>query len=836
MDQELEVDDMPYPLRQAYIKYDEEKEDFKKLHRLLDAIEVLVKLHTVIILSDYFSRNEPSEMLKGLLAAGLKRPSLGIWWQFARDVSIEMQTQETPFFAEGIEKIVRKKGRLNEAMQGEENLIAFRNRYAHGATPPDEECRADFEKYERIFLETLLQATHFGNLAIVGLKEDGQSIFPRVGEGFSSASQKLESGDENAGKCFLLRKDGARLSLHPLLFLRSEVQLGTGKKRPGFFFYNDLREKEANMLEYENCWHWRDEILHADLMGSYPIDRWKKHTDSEIQATIDRLTESFKGRVREVNQLMEFIARPEGGTMMAWGGPGIGKSALLARLVQALSWSSEERRNENFTGLGTVEKVQVVRYFIRRSGQTNDAEKMLHHLNEELEKFAKTKLQSGRSIREMSDSFRERLRRAKENLRDDQRLVILVDGLDEGSDAKGLLDSLPREVPEKVALIYASREIPEVRSRIWENLDRERRTEMTVNRMGVEEVRALLFDFVDKYRMEEKYVSKVLNTSEGNPLYLKLLCRGLERGDYKLNDALGLPTEIKNLYEDMVKRYAKEYDRTVEYLCLLAQAKFFLSDEVAAELIGCTQHEMEKILSVCRDCLYENPYTENLDDYQLFHESMREYLLDTKSSVCEKWKQKLAEWCDQWKSREKSELSRDYAVKFGVAHALEWRDHLRKSRRIEEASEWESRILAIVENGEFRRELFLRCGHAETMRNNIMTAQGILLRQGGVNERQRNRTRVLKLARIYQEEPITLYGRLLEELEEAGKDGDFEKVAERAQAGINPKQKTMLALRGAWGVKGMRRENSLALKTKLENWLESAEDEDLNRLVVLGLL
>ncbi len=63
---ELDTEDMPFPLLRAYIRFDEEIQDFKKLHRLLDAIEVLVKVHTVIIVSDYFSRTEPSEKLKGL--------------------------------------------------------------------------------------------------------------------------------------------------------------------------------------------------------------------------------------------------------------------------------------------------------------------------------------------------------------------------------------------------------------------------------------------------------------------------------------------------------------------------------------------------------------------------------------------------------------------------------------------------------------------------------------------------------------------------------------------------------------------------------------------------
>ncbi len=832
---ELDTEDMPFPLLRAYIRFDEEIQDFKKLHRLLDAIEVLVKVHTVIIVSDYFSRTEPSEKLKGLLAAGLKKPSLGIWWQFARDICMEKMQNGEDFFASGIEKFVgaknkgydQWKGALNEAMQAEDNLISFRNKYAHGATPPDDECRADFTKFEKVFRELILGALHFREVCIVGIGDDGKSLFPKITAVYQEAAKKVPKGPEMVGRCYALRQDGQYLNLHPLLFLRPQEE-DWGK--PGFFFYNDLREKEASMLEYDACGRWRDESMRKDLLGAYPIDSWKKHTDSEIQATIDRLTEAFKGRVSEINQILEFIARPKGGPLLIWGGPGIGKSSLLARTTQALAWSSKERRDENFTALGAVEKVYVVKYFIRRSGQTNDTEKMLHHLNDELEKFAKTKLDVGYSSSEMADAFKERLRRFANRLKDDERLVVFVDGLDEGTDAAGLFESLPREVPEKVALIYSSREIPLVRSRIWEEMDRERRSEIIVQPMGQSEIRALLSDFVNKYALEQEYLSRVVSKSQGNPLYLKLLCQGLERGDYQLNDTVGLPKEIKSLYDDMLTRYNSEHNRALEYLTLLAQAKFFLADEVAAALMDCSQADVESIVHICRESLFENAETETVDDYQLFHESLREYLLDNKPGESEKKKRLFAEWCQDWNKGEKTILSRKYAIEYRIEHAKEWKECLEKSRKNSEVEYWNERIVDAMEDGNFRRELFLSCGHAETLRNSIRTAQGILL-SGGL----KNHHRILALARIYQEEPLLLAQELIEELECSAENLDFEKVAENAEFGTSEKQKAMLALRGIWKKPGQRTKiHSIALSTKMNDWIKNSDDEDLRELVELS--
>ena len=93
------------------------------------------------------------------------------------------------------------------------------------------------------------------------------------------------------------------------------------------------------------------------------------------------------------------------------------------------------------------------------------------------------------------------------------------------------------------------------------------------------------------------------------------------KGDYQLNDSDGLPKEIKSLYDDMLAKFNSEHDRALEYLTLLAQAKFFLADEVAAALMHCSQAEVESIVKICRESLFENAETETVDDYQLFHES-----------------------------------------------------------------------------------------------------------------------------------------------------------------------------------------------------------------------
>jgi hypothetical protein len=330
--------------------------------------------------------------------------------------------------------------------------------------------------------------------------------------------------------------------------------------------------------------------------------------------------------------------------------------------------------------------------------------------------------------------------------------------------------------------------------------------------------------------MTEDYLEQVIVKSQGNPLYLKLLCQGLEQGAYRLNDLKALPKEVADLYRDMLDRFSGKHSGSLEYLTLLAVARDFLADEVAADMMDMSQQEIERLVGICRECLYDNPETEEVEDYQLFHESMREYLLVRKRGECEKWKRRLADWCEDWRNEVKSELARDYAVSYRIDHQWDWTQHLRENRRFDEVEKREQSITKSMEDKHFRSELFLRCGHPETLRRNLQMAQKILLKREGDG----NRKRVLAFARIYHEEPFELLKQLLGDLERAGENGNFEEVFRRANSGSDSRQKAMLTLRGLWQGEGGPASGS-SLIEKMEEWLERADDPELRELAAMKM-
>jgi hypothetical protein len=188
--------------------------------------------------------------------------------------------------------------------------------------------------------------------------------------------------------------------------------------------------------------------------------------------------------------------------------------------------------------------------------------------------------------------------------------------------------------------------------------------------LGAEDARAILSGHVSKYKIERDYLEEVARRSQGNPLYLNLLAQGLGRGDISLNDVTSLPAGIKDIYQRILERLG-QIPHAVELMQLLAVARDFVSASMANDLLRLPGDTAgTQLLPACFELIEENPLTENLEDYQLFHESLRDYLLRSRyPGECAKLSRRLHDWCLEW-PRLKDE-SRRYALRHLAAHARE---------------------------------------------------------------------------------------------------------------------------------------------------------------------
>jgi hypothetical protein len=165
--------------------YEEEEIQFRKIHRLIDLAEVLIKTHTAYILSDYFKINKMSDEVKGMLAALMIIPKLGEWQRIGRTISVELEkiykedgnNEELPalFIDYFLSKYKWWEEKLNKY-----NMIKLRNDYAHGATPSEDECRKDVIKYEEHikFMLNSKQMSWLQNTSILAFDGSEGNLIP----------------------------------------------------------------------------------------------------------------------------------------------------------------------------------------------------------------------------------------------------------------------------------------------------------------------------------------------------------------------------------------------------------------------------------------------------------------------------------------------------------------------------------------------------------------------------------------------------------------------------------------------------------------------------------
>jgi hypothetical protein len=609
-----------------------ETQPFRKVHRMIDLFESLIKFHTVVILSEYVKHNRLSDNAKFLLAQGLYKPSLGVWKQIGSALFKELEEKNYNWLLPDFPIEFRK---LDKALeQKKTNVIEFRNYYGHGATPPDEQCEADIQQFEP-FLNQLLQLNWLNSSSIL-IRE---------------------------AKVYLVAAEG-ELSLHPVLIYREE------KFPASLAFFNDLKNDKICLLNYPLCKFYKKEFeLYWEFREYFPINAWKKSSKTRFDYRIEELTESFKGREDDLEILKGFVRKKNKGYLSVLGNPGIGKSTLIAQFIKELRADQD------------LKHVMVIDYFIHRGRNESRPETLLSYLIQKTDEI----FREGRNIRpEKNDLWHlqeilfEKWRLWAERSKE-KKLLILIDGLDEGAENK-LTEYLPRENFENVLIIYGSR--PGGHPNIidfWPTLPQGHQ-EHELKGLTKEDIRALIYEVGNKYDIEResKWIDAVLERTNGTPLYLKLLCDAIENGSISLNDINTIPKEINNYYEAILRRYSKDKYKNalLQSLYTFAAAKDELSFSHLRIINKLDYATQEHVGSTLREILVKNEIGE-VDTYQLFHETFRDFLIEKRKLEVQEAEERILDFCSIWEELEGT-YEQHYALQHYASHLIESQKSKRK--------------------------------------------------------------------------------------------------------------------------------------------------------------
>jgi hypothetical protein len=294
---------------------------------------------------------------------------------------------------------------------------------------------------------------------------------------------------------------------------------------------------------------------------------------------------------------------------------------------------------------------------------------------------------------------------------------------------------------------------------------------------------------------------------------------------------------MEELYANALVRIEAEATGAVDLLTLLAAARDFVSPAMAAELMqlseGCLRAGP---LAASLELLFENPLTEDHQEHQLFHESLREHLRGGCAADVLCWERKLAEWCADWRSPDGDphhhSERRVYAMAHAVPHLAACRSRALEQGRANEASKRGDAILSLVEDEAWRAQCFQACGNGAPLQRAIRHAQDVVrARDQAGSERER----MLRFARWRHDEPHRLYLAQRDCLRAPVADAKvlrahLEHAVSLARMGARPRDRVMLALTALWAQARWPQEPPQAMKKAVDRWLEEAREPALHKL------
>ncbi len=397
-------------------------------------------------------------------------------------------------------------------------------------------------------------------------------------------------------------------------------------------FLTTLRDK------YQKGDALRDELetLRAQIeqLPDGPNDEYKsqqeafyiKAASASLRRSFDALIadklKGFVGRQFVFDELDEFLGTHNSGYFIIRGVPGIGKSALMAKLVNDRGYvhhfniASQNIRSTRFF-LENVSAQLIVRYNLEYKelplGATNDGGFLMQCLGEAAAK------------------------REDKN----ERIVLAIDALDE-ADRLGLAPAvnslyLPSSLPEGVYVIVTTRplEDPHLHVARQQTLDLEADSEGNLQDITtyieIYTQREAMHTRLSEWKVSpERFVAGLRKKSQGNFMYLVYVLPAIEQGKFVKGTLDELPDGLMAYYQrhwrQMREGNEKEFDIVYEpIVCILGVAQEPVTVKQIATWTKLHQGQVKESIGLWREFL-EEEQVDGEGHYRIYHASFQDFL------------------------------------------------------------------------------------------------------------------------------------------------------------------------------------------------------------------
>jgi tetratricopeptide (TPR) repeat protein len=686
---------------------------YRALWAMVDAAELITRFIAIVALLDVRQQTgETPEPLRRVLVNLLERPTFGAWREIAQVALLQLGrnpfVEELPtFWQEHWEPLLN-------GDSAENSLLELRNMMAHTSRFRDEDAQRLLEAHRERFGNTIDQLKFWSRYRLVAILSKERRIrlqgtpdpqhWTLPDEQDPLPHQLLEREETVA-----LAPDAQRfLELFPLqlynpLLVYRDNSLVALDDRPALMVYMRYN-RQRQLLEYTALapdYPFSQQQLRYAFNELFPISKWRRELEQQQAARteweqegyhfrdlIDNLTEELYGREAHRKQVKQWLRqhRQSGGVLWIGGRPGVGKSALMAKLAKDLQGDS---------------RAVLIPFFFRSGDHRCGADRFYRAACLRLAEQLQISLERKPNQR-YADLFSEVMQRVSDALPNDKTVIFLLDGLDEGVRHEPELPEIPlRYQSPRVVWICAGRREESLRA-LWDN-------EKTQKLWGDDELPPLTHDDIrawlqnelgrlryelfeldtpDGDELRNEFIEELTRRSEGLPLYVQMVIDDLKACRFTVRDGDRLPQGLEQYYDHLLARLGvSDVGRVLtEVLTLLSWAQEPLAQQTIIDILVQTRsapqsgqfvHEfsqlVNKVLEFGHTTLVQRTTPEGEWGWTLYHDSFREFLRtsDRVRLTRKETHYALLAWCAQWQTHKSPYALRHYA------------EHLREAKQVD---------------------------------------------------------------------------------------------------------------------------------------------------------
>jgi hypothetical protein len=585
---------------------------YRALWAMVDAAELITRFIAIVAMLDVRQQTgEIPEPLRKVLVNLLERPTFGAWREIAQ---VALRLLKRGSFVEELLAFWEEHWEpLLNGDSAENSLLELRNMMAHTSRFRDEDAQRLLVAHRERFGDAIMQLKFWSRYRLVAILSKERPIrlqgtpHPQhwtLPEEQDPLPHQLLEREETVA---LAPDDQRFLELFPLqlynpLLVYRDNSLVALDDRPSPMVYMRYN-RQRQLLEYTALapdYAFSQQQLRDAFNELFPISKWRRELEQQQAARteweqegyhfrdlIDSLTEELYGRAAHLEQVKQRLRQhcESGGVLWIGGRPGVGKSALMAKLAKDLQGDS---------------RAVLIPFFFRSGDHRCGADRFYRAACLRLAEQLRITLERKPNQR-YADLFSEVMQRVSDALPDDKTVIFLLDGLDEGVRHEPELPMIPlRYQMPRVVWICAGRREESLRAlrdteatqKLWGDGELPPLTHDDIRawlQNELERLRYELFelDRLDGDELRNKFIEELTLRSEGLPLYVRMVIEDLKTRQFTVWDGNRLPQGLEQYYDHLLERLGvSDVGRVLtEVLTLLSWAQEPLAQQTIIDIL-----------------------------------------------------------------------------------------------------------------------------------------------------------------------------------------------------------------------------------------------------------